>query len=480
MTEKFDVAVIGAGPAGYVCAIRAAQLGLKTVCVEKWIDGAGGPTLGGTCLNVGCIPSKALLDSSHRFHQAAHQFADHGIGLDKLSIDVAAMMKRKDKVVAKMSGGIKALFAANGVSLVSGQARVLSGQKMQVTDAAGKVSEIHASHTVVAVGSHPVEIPPVPLDRDLIVDSTGALEFDKVPERLGVIGAGVIGLELGSVWGRLGSKVTVLEAMDDFLGMADRELAGASEKIFRKQGLDIRLGCRVVRSETQGKEVQVYYQDRQGKESMETFDKVIVAVGRAPSTADLFAPEAGIELDQRGFIPVDDHCRTPVSGLYAVGDTVRGPMLAHKGAEEGVMVADLIAGKAGHVNYDLVPSIIYTHPEVAWAGQTEEQAKAAGIAVKTGSFPFAAVGRAVAASESEGLVKIVADSKTDRVLGVHAVGGCAAELVQQGVVAMEFSASVEDLALTMFGHPTFGEALHEAALAVDNRAIHMPNRKSAR
>ncbi len=479
MTEKFDVAVIGAGPAGYVCAIRAAQLGLKTVCVEKWQDAAGKPTLGGTCLNVGCIPSKALLDSSHRFHQAAHQFAEHGIALEKLGIDVAAMMKRKDKVVQKMSGGIKALFAANGVSLISGVARVLGNERIEITDAAGKVSEIHASNTVVATGSHPVEIPPVPLDDNLIVNSTGALEFDKVPGRLGVIGAGVIGLELGSVWARLGSQVVVLEALDNFLGMADRQIARVSEKIFRKQGLDIRLGCRVVSSGIEGQEVKVHYQDPQGKEVVEVFDKVIVAVGRAPSTANLFAPEAGVELDNRGFVAVDDRCRTAVPGLFAVGDAVRGPMLAHKGAEEGVMVAELIAGKAAEVNYDLVPSIIYTHPEVAWAGQTEEQAKEAGVSVKTGAFPFSAVGRAVAANESEGLVKIVADSDTDRVLGVHAVGSCAAELVQQGVVAMEFSASVEDLALTMFGHPTFGEALHEAALAVDERAIHMPNRKSA-
>ncbi|WP_281647539.1 dihydrolipoyl dehydrogenase [Parendozoicomonas sp. Alg238-R29] len=477
MTDKFDVAVIGAGPAGYVCAIRAAQLGLKTVCIDKWVDDKGKAKLGGTCLNVGCIPSKALLDTSHKFHEAHRGFKAHGISLDNLDIDVPAMIKRKDKVIKQMNMGISGLFKANGVEAALGTAKVLAGKQIEITAEDGSVSVISAENIVIATGSVPIEIPPTPLDNDIIVDSTGALEFSEVPGRLGVIGAGVIGLELGSVWSRLGSKVTVLEAQESFLALADQQIAKESAKIFKKQKLDIRLSARVVGSEIKGNEVEVRYLDTAGEEKTETYDKLIVCVGRRPYTENLFAADAGINLDERGFVFVDDQCRTDVPGVFAIGDVVRGPMLAHKGSEEGVMVAELIAEKVAQVNYELIPSVIYTHPEVAWAGKTEEEVKASGEEYKVGTFPFAAIGRAVAASESDGMVKVIADKATDRVLGVHAVGPCAAELVQQGVIAMEFSASAEDLQLTMFGHPTFGEALHEAALAVDGHAIHMPNRK---
>ncbi len=481
MSEKFDVVVIGAGPAGYVCAIRAAQLGLKTACIDKWIDEKGKAKLGGTCLNVGCIPSKALLDSSHKFHEAHESFKTHGIAMDNLSINVPAMITRKDKVITQMNMGITGLFKANGVTSLLGSGKVMAGKQVEVTGMDGKTSLISAEHIVIATGSLPIEIPPTPLHKDIIVDSTGALEFQGVPKRLGVIGAGVIGLELGSVWARLGSEVVILEAMDTFLVAADQQIAKESAKIFKKQKLDIRLGARVVGSELKGKgkskEVCVRYAGSDGAEQTITFDKLIVCVGRRPYTENLFTADAGINLDERGFIFVDDQCRTDVPGVYAIGDVVRGPMLAHKGSEEGVMVAELIAGKTAQVNYELVPSIIYTHPEVAWAGKTEEQVKASGEEYKVGTFPFAAIGRAVAASESDGMVKVIAHKETDRILGVHAVGPCAAELVQQGVISMEFHASAEDLALTMFGHPTFGEALHEAALAVDGHAIHMPNRK---
>ncbi len=477
MTEKFDVAVIGSGPAGYVCAIRAAQLGLKTVCIEKWVDPKGKPKLGGTCLNVGCIPSKALLDSSHKFQAAQKEFKSHGIGLENLNIDVPAMIKRKEKVVNQMNQGITGLFKANGVSLIEGTAKVLAGKQIEVTAADGSTSVVAAENIVIATGSIPINIPPAPLHEDVVVDSTGALEFQEVPKRLGVIGAGVIGLELGSVWSRLGSEVVVLEAQEQFLALADQQIAKESAKIFKKQKLDIRLGARVVGSELKDNEVDVRYLDAKNEEQSITFDKLIVCVGRRPYTENLFAADAGINLDERGFIFVDDQCRTGVPGIFAVGDVVRGPMLAHKGSEEGVMVAELIADKTAQVNYDLIPSVIYTHPEIAWAGKTEEEVKASGEEYKVGTFPFAAIGRAVAASSSDGMVKVIADKATDRVLGVHVVGECAAELVQQGVISMEFCASAEDLALTMFGHPTYGEALHEAALAVDGHAIHMPNRK---
>ncbi|PAU78090.1 dihydrolipoyl dehydrogenase [Halomonas salipaludis] len=475
MADKFDVIVIGAGPGGYVAAIRAAQLGLKTACVEKWVNKEGKTVHGGTCLNVGCIPSKALLESSHKFVEARDHFAEVGINVGDVSADIPKMLEFKNQVIAKNVGGISALFKANGVTALEGAGKVLSSKQVEVSKDGDK-AVYEAEHIVIASGSVPVEIPPTPLTEGLIVDSTGALEFEETPKRLGVIGAGVIGLELGSVWSRLGSEVTVLEAMDSFLPMVDSAIAKETQKLLKKQGLDIKMGARVTGSETNGKEVTVKYTDAKGEQE-QVFDKLIVCVGRRPYTQGLLGEDAGVKLDERGFIFVDDQCRTSVPGVYAIGDCVRGPMLAHKASEEGVMVADIIAGHKAEMNYDAIPSVIYTSPEVAWVGITEQDAKAAGIEIKTGSFPFSANGRALANHASEGMAKIIADAETDRILGMHIVGQHAGELIAQGVIAMEFGSSAEDLALTCYAHPTTAEAVHEAALAVDGHAIHMANRK---
>lgn len=481
MSDKFDVIVIGSGPAGYVAAIRAAQLGLKTACVEKWRDKDGKGVNGGTCLNVGCIPSKALLDSSHKFHEATHAFDGHGISGGKVTIDVPAMIKRKDKIVNQMNTGISGLFQANKVTSIFGSGKLLANKQVLVTDADGKETTYEAENVILASGSVPVNIPPAPVDGDVIVDSTGALEFSEVPERLGVIGAGVIGLELGSVWSRLGSKVVCLEALDSFLAIMDQTIAKESKKILSKQGLDIRLSCRVTGTEVvekgKKKEVVVTYTDQGGNEAKETFDKLIVCVGRRPFTDGLLADDSGVKLDERGSIYVNDLCSTSAPGVWAVGDVVRGPMLAHKGSEEGVMVAERIAGEKTVMNYDIIPNVIYTHPEIASVGKTEEQLKADGEEYTVGTFPFIAIGRAVAADESDGMVKMIAHAKTDRILGCHIVGPNAADLVQQVAIAMEFGSTAEDIGLTVFGHPTFSEAVKEAALAVNGHAIHMPNRK---
>lgn len=475
----YDVIVIGAGPGGYVAAIKAAQLGLKTACVEKWIDADSKPVLGGTCLNIGCIPSKALLDSSHKFAEASHHFDVHGISVGKVGIDVPAMIARKEKVVKQLTGGISGLFRANKVTAISGTGKLLKDRKVEVTGADGKTQTLSADNVILAAGSVPIEIPPTPLDGDVIVDSTGALEFQEVPKRLGVIGAGVIGLELGSVWSRLGAEVVVLEALDAFLPMVDQQIAKEAQKILKKQGLDIRLGAKVTGSalkKGKAKGVTVTYQDKDG-EKKEDFDKLIVCVGRKPYTQGLLAEDCGVQKDERGFIKVDDHCATGVPGVYAVGDLVRGPMLAHKASEEGVMVAENIAGHKASMNYDLIPSVIYTHPEIAAVGKTEEQLKAAGVEYKAGVFPFAASGRALAANDAEGMVKMLADARTDRVLGCHIIGPSAADLAQTVVVAMEFSTSAEDIGMTVFAHPALCEAVHEAALAVNGHAIHIANRK---
>lgn len=474
--SKYDVVVIGSGPAGYVAAIRAAQLGLKTACVEKNRNKAGKVALGGTCLNVGCIPSKALLDSSYKYHEAKDAFSVHGISTGKVSIDVPEMIKRKDAIVDQLTGGVGGLFKANGVTAIEGFGKVLAGKKIEVTAEDGSTSTIEAENIIIAAGSVPVEIPPAAVDQDVIVDSTGALEFQAVPKRLGVIGAGVIGLELGSVWARLGSEVVVLEALDSFLPAMDQQIAKEAAKVFKKQGLDIRLGARVTGTEINRKKVEVSY-TLNDEEKSETFDKLIVCVGRRPLSNGLLSADSGVNLDERGFIFVNDHCETDAPGIYAVGDIVRGPMLAHKGSEEGVMVAERIAGHKVSMNYDCIPSIIYTHPEIAMVGATEEQLKADGVPYKAGSFPFVASGRALAANDTTGMVKILAHEETDRILGCHIIGPSAADLVQQMVIAMEFGSSAEDIALTVFGHPTLSEAVHEAALAVDGRAIHMPNRK---
>ncbi|MCV6612105.1 MAG: dihydrolipoyl dehydrogenase [Amphritea sp.] len=475
MSDKFDVIVIGAGPGGYVAAIRAAQLGLKTACVEKWVDDKGAAVLGGTCLNVGCIPSKALLESTHQFHNAQH--ADvHGIQTGEVSMDVKQMVARKDKIVSNLTGGIAGLFKANGVTLLQGMGKLLANKQVQVTAADGTATVHDAENVILASGSVPVEIPPAPLTEGLILDNEGALNIDETPKRLGVIGAGVIGLEMGSVWARLGTEVTVLEAMDDFLALADKDVAKEAAKIFKKQKLDIKLGARCTGTEINGNEVTVKYTDANGEQEL-VVDKLIVAVGRRPQTQGLLADDSGVKLDERGFIFVDGQCRTEAPGVYAIGDSVRGPMLAHKASEEGIMVADIIAGHHAQMNYDVIPNIIYTHPELAWVGKTEQELKAEGVKVKVGKFPFAASGRAMAANDTDGFVKMIADEETDRILGVHMVGGIASELIAQAAIAMEFGSTAEDLQLTVFAHPTVSEAVHEAALAVDGHAIHMANRK---
>ncbi len=476
MSQKFDVIVIGAGPGGYVAAIKAAQLGLKTACIEKYKDKDGKLALGGTCLNVGCIPSKALLDSSWKFHEAKENFKVHGIGVSDVTMDVPAMIDRKSTIIKNLTGGIAGLFKANGVTSIEGHGKLLANKQVEVTAADGSVEVYAAENIIIAAGSLPIEIPSAPVDQDVIVDSTGALEFQEVPKRLGVIGAGVIGLELGSVWARLGAEVTVIEAQDKFLTAVDEQVAKEALKIFAKQKLDIRLGARLTATEVKNDEVTVSFTDSDGEQQM-TFDKLIVAVGRRPVTQGLLAADSGVTMDERDYIYVDDTCATSVPGVYAVGDVVRGLMLAHKASEEGIMVAERIAGNKAQVNYDLIPSVIYTHPEVAGVGKTEQQLKGEGVAINVGVFPFAASGRAMAANDTAGFVKIIADAETDRVLGVHVIGPSAAELVQQGAIAMEFGSSAEDLGLMVFSHPTLSEALHEAALAVNGQAIHIPNRK---
>ncbi|OEY67401.1 dihydrolipoyl dehydrogenase [Marinobacter sp. X15-166B] len=475
MSDKYDVIVIGAGPGGYVAAIKAAQLGLKTACVESWTTD-GKQVLGGTCLNVGCIPSKALLEISHKYEEANHSFADQGIEVEKLAINVEKMMARKDGIVKQLTGGIAQLFKANGVTSIYGHGRLLANRQVEVTDADGKTATYEADHVILATGSKPIEIPPAPLQEGFIVDSEGALEFTEVPKRVGVIGAGVIGLELGSVWARLGAEVTVLEALDTFLPAVDQQVAKDALKQFKKQGLNIQLQARVTGTNVKRNLVYVNYEDAKGEQEL-MVDKLIVAVGRRPNTDNLLAGDSGVNLDERGFIFVNENCRTDAPNVWAIGDVVRGPMLAHKASEEGVMVAERIAGQKPQVNYDCIPNVIYTAPEVAWVGKTEEQLKAAGESFKVGTFPFAANGRAMAANAASGLVKIIADEKTDRVLGFHVVGPQASEIVAQGVIAMEFGSTAEDLALTCFAHPTLSESVHEAALAVNDGAIHVANRR---
>ena len=474
MSEKFDVIVVGAGPAGYVAAIRCAQLGLNTACVDEWEDQDGNPSLGGTCLNVGCIPSKALLDSSEKVEQAQHEFESHGISVGKVSVDVPKMIARKNEIVGNLTKGVAGLFKANKITSLHGHGKLLKDKQVEVTGKDG-TSVYSADNVILACGSVPIDIPVAAVDNKLIVDNAGALEIDDVPKKLGVIGAGVIGLELGSVWNRLGSDVTILEAMDTFLAPVDKQLAREAQRTFTKgQGLDIKLGAKVTGSKASKKSVKVTY-DLKGEEHSETFDKLIVAVGRKANTKDIASDDVGLKLDDRGRIDVDDQLRTNIDGVYAIGDAVKGPMLAHKGSEEGVAVAEIIAGQKPHVNHDTVPWVIYTHPEIAWVGINEEQAKEQGLNYKTGFFPFAANGRSLAMNEKGGRVKMIADADTDRVLGVHILGPNASELISEAVLAMEYSASTEDIARTIHAHPTLSEAMHEAALSVDGRALHKVN-----
>ncbi|GMR14463.1 MAG: dihydrolipoyl dehydrogenase [Gammaproteobacteria bacterium] len=475
MTEKFDVIVIGGGPGGYVAAIRAAQLGLSTACIDMGTGKDGKAALGGTCLNVGCIPSKALLDSSKHYHHLRHDYAAHGISVTDASMNIETMIARKDSVVSKLTGGVAALFKANKVKQLHGRGRLLANRQVEFTPhAADEPIMLEADNIILAAGSVPIAIPNVEYDGEYIIDNAGVLDLSEVPGRLGVIGAGVIGLELGSVWQRLGSEVTMLEALPAFLPAADQDIAKQAGRLFKKQGLDIRLGTLVKSAGVADGEVKVTLEDKNG-ESEISFDRLLVAVGRKPYTEGLLGDDSGVALNAHGQIEVNDKSQTTATGVWAIGDCVRGPMLAHKASEEGIAVAELIAGKAAHINFDTVPWVIYTDPEIAWVGKTEQQLKEEGLGYRSGSFPFAATGRGLAMGNAAGLVKMLADEDTDEILGVHIIGPGASELIAECVVTMEFHGAAEDLARIVHAHPTLSEAVHEAALHVDKRAIHRGN-----
>ena len=472
MSTLFDVAVIGAGPGGYIAAIRAAQLGFSVACIDEWKTVDGKPAPGGTCTNVGCIPSKALLQSSENFEHVNHAYAEHGIKVKDVTLDLAQMLKRKDKVVRQNNDGILYLFKKNKIAFFHGRGSFggADANGYQIAVAGAKPESLTARHVIVATGSVPRALPGADFDNKLVLDNDGALAIPEVPKRLGVIGAGVIGLEMGSVWRRLGSEVRILEALPAFLGTADEQVAKEAAKVFAKQGLAIELGIRISKVAAK-KNVVVEYTDAAGKAQSATFDKLIVAIGRVPTTKGLNGEAVGLKLDERGFIAVDDHCRTNLPNVWAIGDVVRGPMLAHKAEEEGVAVAQRIAGQYGHVDFNTVPWVIYTSPEIAWVGKTEQELKAAGVEFKSGSFPFMANGRARALGDTTGFAKIVADAHSDRILGVHIIGPMASELISEAVVAMEFGASAEDIALICHAHPSLAEAVKEAALAVDKRTL---------
>ncbi|MES2126558.1 MAG: dihydrolipoyl dehydrogenase [Pseudomonadota bacterium] len=471
--KQFDVVVIGAGPGGYIAAIRAAQLGFKVACIDEWANAKGGPAPGGTCTNVGCIPSKALLQSSEHFEHAGHAFFDHGIDVAGLALNLPNMLKRKDTVVKQNNDGILYLFKKNKVSFFHGRGAFAGAANgVYTVSVSGAAPEtLEAKHVVIATGSNARELPGAPFDEKLILSNAGALAIDAVPAKLGVIGAGVIGLEMGSVWRRLGADVTVLEGLPTFLGAVDEQIAKEAHKLFTKQGLAISLGCKIGKISAAKDKVTVEYADAAGTEQKAVFDKLIISIGRVPNTNGLGGDSIGLKLDERGFVAVDDDCKTNLPNVWAVGDVVRGPMLAHKAEEEGVAVAERIAGQHGHCNFNTIPWVIYTSPEIAWVGQTEQQLKAAGVAYKAGTFPFMANGRARALGDTSGMVKFLADATTDEILGVHIVGPMASELISEAVVAMEFKASSEDIARICHAHPSLSEATKEAALAVDKRSL---------
>lgn len=473
MSKQFDVVVIGGGPGGYIAAIRAAQLGFSTACVDAWTNDKGGPALGGTCTNVGCIPSKALLQSSEHYEHAGHAFADHGIEVKGLGLDVGKMLARKNTIVKQNNDGIVFLFKKNKVTFFHGRGSFVKaaegGYEVKV---AGKTEEsITGKHIIVATGSNARALPGAAFDEKMILSNDGALAITEVPKKLGVIGAGVIGLEMGSVWRRLGAEVTVLEALPVFLGAVDEQIAKEAHKLFVKQGLSINLGVKIGDIVAGKNDVTVNYTDDKGNAQQAVFDKLIVSIGRTPNTDGLNAEGVGLKLDERGFVAVDGDCKTNLPNVWAIGDVVRGPMLAHKAEEEGVAVAERIAGQHGHVNFNTIPWVIYTSPEIAWVGRTEQQLKADGVAYKAGTFPFMANGRARALGDTSGMVKFLADAKTDEILGVHIVGPMASELISEAVVAMEFRASSEDIARICHAHPSLSEATKEAALAVDKRSL---------
>ncbi len=473
MANHFDVVVIGGGPGGYIAAIRAAQLGLSVACIDDAKNDKGGPALGGTCTNVGCIPSKAMLQSSEHFEHVQHGLAEHGVDVKGVKLNLAQMLARKNGVVKQNNDGIQYLFKKNKVTFLHGRGAFVKadadGYEIAVSEPAN--SSVKGKHIIVATGSSPRALPNAPFDEKLVLSNTGALAIDAVPKKLGVIGAGVIGLEMGSVWRRLGAEVTILEAMPNFLAAADEQVAKEAHKLFVKQGLTIEMGVKIGEIKTGSKDVTIDYADAAGAAHKLVVDKLIVSIGRVPNTHGLNPEAVGLKLDERGFVAVDDHCRSNLPNIWAVGDVVRGPMLAHKSEEEGAAVAERIAGQHGHVNFNTIPWVIYTSPEIAWVGRTEQQLKADGVAYKAGSFPFLANGRARALGDTSGFVKILADAKTDEILGVHIIGPMASELISEAVVAMEFRASAEDIARICHAHPTLSEATKEAALAVDKRAL---------
>lgn len=474
MSKEFDVVVIGAGPGGYIAAIRAAQLGKTVACIEKWKNPAGALKLGGTCLNVGCIPSKALLASSEEFENAQHHLADHGISVGEVTMDVSTMLGRKDAIVEKMTGGIEFLFKKNKITWLKGHGKFTgktdAGVQIEVSGE-GETEVVTAKNVIIATGSKARHLPGIPVDNKLISDNEGALAFDSVPKKLAVIGAGVIGLELGSVWRRLCAEVTVLEALPAFLGAADEALAKEAAKLFKKQGLDIQLGVQIGEVKTSANGVSIAYTDKDGNAKTLDADRLIVSVGRVPNTDNLGLEAIGLKANERGFIDVDDHCRTAVPNVYAIGDVVRGPMLAHKAEDEGVMVAEVIDGQKPHIDYNCIPWVIYTYPEIAWVGKTEQQLKAEGREIKTGKFPFSINGRALGMNAPDGFVKMIADAKTDELLGVHVIAANASDLIAEAVVAMEFKAASEDIARICHPHPSMSEVMREAALAVDKRSL---------
>jgi dihydrolipoamide dehydrogenase len=471
MAQTFDLVILGGGPAGYIAAIRAGQLGLSVACIDSGVGPEGKPSLGGTCLNVGCIPSKALLESSEHFHRCKQDLKEHGITTGDVRMDVPAMIARKNKIVSGLAAGVTTLFAKNKVTSFAGIGRLLSGMRVEVSPlGGGPVETLEAKNILIATGSLPRDIDHVPTDGKIVVDSSGALDFAASPEKLGVIGAGVIGLELGSVWHRLGSQVVLLEAMETFLPGADEQIADTAFKEMSRQGLDIRLGARVLAAKIGKDSVEVSYENSDGKHSIE-FSKLVVAVGRKPNTQGIDVNEVGLLLDERGNIHVDDFCRTNLPNIYAVGDVVRGPMLAHKASEEGIMVVERIAGQPSRVNYDAIPWVIYTSPEIAWVGKTERQLRASARDYKVGVFPLSANGRARAMGHTVGLTKVLADKRSDRLLGVHIMAPMASEMIAEAVLAMEFGASAEDLQRTIHAHPSLSETTHEAALAADGRTL---------
>jgi dihydrolipoamide dehydrogenase len=468
--KSFDVVVIGAGPGGYIAAIRAAQLGFNTACIDEWRGAEGKPALGGTCTNVGCIPSKALLQSSENFEQVGHHFAEHGVKVKGLELDLAQMMKRKDKVVKSNNDGIVYLFKKNKIAFFHGRGSFVKANQIAVSAPSNET--LQAKHVIIATGSNPRPLPGAEFDEKLILSNSGALAIAEVPKRLGVIGAGIIGLEMGSVWRRLGSQVTILEALPAFLGVADEQIAREAAKVFAKQGLKIELGVRITKVE-KNKTVTVQYTGSDSSSKTLECDRLIVSIGRLPNTEGLNAAAVGLKLDERGFVAVDDDCRTNLPNVWAIGDVVRGPMLAHKAEEEGVVVAERIAGQKSHLDLNTVPSVIYTSPEIAWVGKSEQQLKAEGVEYRAGVFPFSANARARALGDTTGLVKVISEAKSDQILGVHMMGPYVSELISEAVVAMEFRGSAEDIGMIIHAHPSLSEALKDAALGVDKRSLNI-------